>query len=58
MKKRFKIVERRIQIVEYVVEAETEELAKKFEGEIESQDVVDGWGESVESCVELAEGEE
>ena len=51
--KKYKVIEKRMSVVEYEIEAESEEAAKQLEGEIIDEQETDNYGYDLVSCEEI-----
>lgn len=51
--KKYKVIEKRMSVVEYEIEAESEEAAKQLEGEIIDEQETDNYGYELVSCEEI-----
>ncbi len=50
---KYKVIEKRMLVVEYEIEAETEEKAKQLDGEILDEQETDNYGYDLVSCEEM-----
>ena len=55
---KYEVTEERILVVKYIIEAESEEAAKKLDGEILSEEEIDNHGYHLKSCKELIQSNE
>lgn len=51
--KKYKVIEKRMSVVEYEIEAESEEAAKQLKGEIIDERETDNYGYDLVSCEEI-----
>jgi predicted transcriptional regulator len=50
---KYKVIEKRISVIEYEIEAESEDVAKRLEGEIINEQETDNYGYELVSCEEI-----
>lgn len=51
--KKYKVIEQRLSVIEYYIEAESKEAAKQLDGEIISEQEIDNYGYDLLSCEEI-----